>query len=171
VQLRLLLSDKTCPNHRIIECFGLGGTFQGHLAQSPCNEQEHLQLDQVAQSPVQPGLECSQGWGIMDGITSTVPCWYHDYGIMITCVFALEEVPKAHTWCGVKHLQKKAEMIAQHIRWSHGYRVFLNIPGHPWDNGGKSQSCASPSIPDACYQYSQNKNGTKLIFLSASQSP
>jgi len=32
-------------------------TFRGHLAQTPCSEQGHLPLDQVAQSPVQPGLE------------------------------------------------------------------------------------------------------------------
>jgi len=31
----------------------LEGTFKGHLVQHPCNEQGHLQLDQVAQSPVQ----------------------------------------------------------------------------------------------------------------------
>ena len=37
-------------NHRIAE--------RGHLAQSPCSEQGHLQLDQVAQSHIQPGLEC-----------------------------------------------------------------------------------------------------------------
>jgi len=41
---------------RIIECFGLEGTFKGHLIQPLCNEQGHLQLDQVAQSPIQPGL-------------------------------------------------------------------------------------------------------------------
>ena len=49
--------------HRIIECFGLEGTFRGHLAQPPCSEQGHLQPDQIAQSPVQPGLEYFQGWG------------------------------------------------------------------------------------------------------------
>jgi len=34
--------------HRIIECFGLEGTFRGHLAQRPCSKQGHLQLEQVA---------------------------------------------------------------------------------------------------------------------------
>jgi len=43
-------------NQRIIECFRLEGTFRCHLAQSHCSEQGHLKLDQVAQSPVQPGL-------------------------------------------------------------------------------------------------------------------
>ncbi|KAK4823100.1 hypothetical protein QYF61_025838 [Mycteria americana] len=40
----------------IIEWFGLEGTFKGHLVQPRCNEQGHLQLDQVAQSPLQPDL-------------------------------------------------------------------------------------------------------------------
>jgi len=48
----------------IIECFELEGTCRGHLAQPLCNKQGHLQLDQVAQSLVQPGLECFQGWGL-----------------------------------------------------------------------------------------------------------
>ena len=33
---------------RIIECFGLEGTFRGHLSQLPCNKEGHLQQDQVA---------------------------------------------------------------------------------------------------------------------------
>ena len=41
-----------------MECFELGETFKGHLVQLPCNEQGHFYLDQVAQSPVQPDLEC-----------------------------------------------------------------------------------------------------------------
>jgi len=47
-----------------MECFGLEGTFKGHLAQHLCSEQGHLQLDQVAQSPVQPDLERFQIWGL-----------------------------------------------------------------------------------------------------------
>ena len=35
----------------MIESFELEGTLNGHLAQLPCNEQRHLQLDQGAQSP------------------------------------------------------------------------------------------------------------------------
>ena len=41
---------------RITESFGLEGTLKGHLVQLPCHEQRHGQLDQVAQSPVQPHL-------------------------------------------------------------------------------------------------------------------
>ena len=48
----------------IVELFELEGTLKGHLIQLPCNEQGHLQLDQGAQSPVQPDLECLQGWSI-----------------------------------------------------------------------------------------------------------
>jgi len=39
------------------------GTLKGFI-QLLCNEQGHLYLDQVAQSPVQPAHECLQGWGI-----------------------------------------------------------------------------------------------------------
>jgi len=42
----------------------LEGTFRDHLAQHPCTEQGHLPLDQVAQTLVQPGLECFQEWGL-----------------------------------------------------------------------------------------------------------
>jgi len=52
-----IFSFKHPEFRRIIECFGWEGTFRGHLAQPPSSEQGHLQLDQVAQSPVQPGLE------------------------------------------------------------------------------------------------------------------
>ena len=53
-----------CFHHRIIEL--LEGTFKGHLVQLPCNEQGHLQLDQVAQSFFQPDLE-----GLQDDRVST----------------------------------------------------------------------------------------------------
>ena len=38
-------------------------TLKGRLVQPICNEQGHLQLDQVARSPVQSDLEWFQGWG------------------------------------------------------------------------------------------------------------
>jgi len=51
---------------------GLEGTFKDHLVQPPCSEQGHLQLDQVAQSPIQPDPECFQGWGICHVSVSSV---------------------------------------------------------------------------------------------------
>ena len=57
---------------RIIDCFGLEGTLRGHLAQPSCGEQGYLRLDQVAQSPVQPGLECFRGWMPLRAICASV---------------------------------------------------------------------------------------------------
>jgi len=65
-------------SHRMTECFGLEGTFKGHLAQPPCSEQGHL-LDQVAQSAVQPGLECFQGWGIQHLSGQPVLVFHHPH--------------------------------------------------------------------------------------------
>jgi len=47
----------------IIEWFGLEGTLKIISFQPPCHGQGHLPVDQVAQSPVQPGLEHCQGGG------------------------------------------------------------------------------------------------------------
>jgi len=66
--------------HRITECFLLEGTFRGHLAQPPCSEHGYLPLDQVAQSPIQPGLERSQGWGLHCLSGQSVPVFHHSYG-------------------------------------------------------------------------------------------
>jgi len=35
-----------------------------HLVSTPCYVQGHHPPDQAAQSHIQPGLECLQGWGI-----------------------------------------------------------------------------------------------------------
>lgn len=48
----------------IIELFGLERIFKDHLVQTTCNEQEHLQQDQAAQSSIQTDLEYFKGWGI-----------------------------------------------------------------------------------------------------------
>ena len=46
---------KSCRSLKwFIESFDLEGTLKGHLAQLPCNEQGHQQLNQVAQSSIQP---------------------------------------------------------------------------------------------------------------------
>ena len=57
----------------------LEGTFKGQLVQPPCNEQGHPPLDQVAQSPVQPDLECFQGWSIYHLSGQPVPLFFHPH--------------------------------------------------------------------------------------------
>jgi len=61
--------------HRIIESFELEGILKGHLLQLPCNEQGHLQLDKIAQSPIQPDLECLQRQAIHHISTHRVHHW------------------------------------------------------------------------------------------------
>jgi len=53
----------------------LEGTFNIHLVQFPCNKQGHLPLGKVAQSPIQPDLECLQGWGIYHFSVQPVPVY------------------------------------------------------------------------------------------------
>jgi len=57
----------------------VGRDLKGHLVQRPCHEQGHLLLDQVAQSPVQPGLEHCQGWGIDHLSGQPVPGFHHHH--------------------------------------------------------------------------------------------
>ena len=52
---------------------------KGHLVQLPCNEQRHLQLDQVAQSLIQPDLECLQGRVIHHVSGQLVQVPHHSY--------------------------------------------------------------------------------------------
>ena len=71
-------------NHRITESFELEGTFEGKLVQHPCNVQGYLQLDQVAQSPVQPDVKCLLTWGVhcfsdehLCNLEPFVRLWFH----------------------------------------------------------------------------------------------
>jgi len=42
-----------------------------------CYVQGHQPLDQAAQSHIQPGLECLQGWGIHNLLRQPVPVCHH----------------------------------------------------------------------------------------------
>jgi len=64
--------------YRIVEWFGFEGTLSIISFQSPCHRQGHLPLDQVAQSPIQPGLEHCQGGGIHNS-RQPVPGPHHPY--------------------------------------------------------------------------------------------
>ena len=75
--LRLRNNHRT--HHRFIEWFKSEGTFKGYLVQLPWIKQGYLQLDQAAQSPIQPDLECLQGWGIHHLSGQTVPVPHHSY--------------------------------------------------------------------------------------------
>lgn len=52
--------------HRITDRFRLNGTFKGHLVQSCCNEQGHLQLDQKKPFPL--ALKESCGTWLLGGL-------------------------------------------------------------------------------------------------------
>ena len=64
----------------LIESFELKETFICHLIQLPCNEQEeHLQLDQVALSPLQSTLEHPQEWAFHHLSGQPVPVLHYPY--------------------------------------------------------------------------------------------
>ena len=65
--------------HRIIEWFGLEGTFKTIMFQPPCYRQGHLPLDQVAHSPIQPGFEHFQAEGIHRLAEQPVPVCHHSH--------------------------------------------------------------------------------------------
>ena len=63
---RLLIFMLTSLNHhRIIEWPGLKRTTMIIKFQPPCYVQGRQPPDQAAQSHIQPGFECLQGWGIL----------------------------------------------------------------------------------------------------------
>jgi len=52
----------------------LEGTLNIIEFQPPCHGQGHLKLEQVAQSPIQPGLERFQWWGTMTPLGNLCQC-------------------------------------------------------------------------------------------------
>ena len=61
-------------HHRIIEWPGLKRTTMIIEFQPPCYVQGRQPADQAAQSHIQPGLECLQGWGICNLLGQPVQC-------------------------------------------------------------------------------------------------
>jgi len=76
ILLSFLLVLPNHHHHQPVERFGVAGTFRGHVVQPPCSEQGLLQPDQAAESPVQPGLEWFQGWGISHTSGQLVPIFH-----------------------------------------------------------------------------------------------
>ncbi|KAK4824075.1 hypothetical protein QYF61_010586, partial [Mycteria americana] len=70
--------DRPPTGFNSIHHHSLGPAVQSS-SPTPCNEQGHLQLDQVAQSLIQPDLECSQGWGICHLSGQPVPVFHHPH--------------------------------------------------------------------------------------------
>jgi len=57
-EIKIRISES--QNHRMV---WVGRDLTYHLVPTPCHGQGHLPLDQVAQSPIQPGLDHCQGGG------------------------------------------------------------------------------------------------------------
>ena len=51
-----------------------------HRVSTPCYVQGHQPPDQAAQSHIQPGPECLQGWGIHNLLGQPVPVRHHPLG-------------------------------------------------------------------------------------------
>jgi len=56
---------------------GVKRKLKHHLVPSPCHGQGHLPPDQVAQSPLQPGLDHLHGWSIHSFCGQPVPVPHH----------------------------------------------------------------------------------------------
>ena len=63
--------------HSIIELPGLKRTTMTIQFQPPCYVQGRQPPDQAAQSHIQPGLECLQGWDIHSLLGQPVPVCHH----------------------------------------------------------------------------------------------
>lgn len=70
------LSDLHMYSHRTV---WVGSDLKDHLVPIPCHGQRHPPLDQVAQSPIQPTLERSQGWGVHNFSGQHAPVPHHPH--------------------------------------------------------------------------------------------
>ena len=70
--------------HRMV---WVGRGLYDHPVPTPCYRQGHLPLDQVAQSPIQPGLECFQGGGIHNLTGQPVPVSHYPYHKKPFCLY------------------------------------------------------------------------------------
>ena len=77
--------DIWVENHRITGWLGLEGTLKLIQFQPPCHGQGHLPLDQVAQSPVQPGVEHCQGGCSHSFSGQPVPVPHHPHSEDFLC--------------------------------------------------------------------------------------
>jgi len=75
--LGVILLPRALINHRIIEWLGLKRTTVIIQFQPPCYVRGCQPADQAAQSHIQPGLECLQGWGIHSLLGQPVPVRHH----------------------------------------------------------------------------------------------
>jgi len=58
----------------------VGRDLKDYLVPTPCHEQGHLPLHQVAQSSIQPGLKHFQGGGIHNFSGQPVSVFHHPHG-------------------------------------------------------------------------------------------
>ena len=63
-------------NHRLV---WVGRDLKAHPVPALCHGQGHLPLDQVAQSPIQPGLDHCQGWDSHSFSGQPVPGPHHPH--------------------------------------------------------------------------------------------
>ena len=67
-------------HHRITEWPGLKRTTMLIQFQPPCCVHVDQPPDQAAQSHIQPGLECLQGWGMHNLLGQPIPVRHHPLG-------------------------------------------------------------------------------------------
>ena len=109
---------------RVVEWFGLEGTFTGHLVQTTCKEQGYLQLDQVAESPVQPDLERFQRWGIYN--ISGLFNWDASGQSVCTCVFGVRVFP--WIWYCIQLLSTEESSNAYDLSYNYRWALPNFVP-------------------------------------------